>query len=101
VIDEIIAGMESLFVAGVFEERTTFHFHVDGVTMTVIVAADSYSVERDTAGGKADCTCTTSAEMFRSIWFEGYKPGILDFLGGAIKADQPLMLPRFLKAFGK
>jgi len=100
-IDAIIAEMETLFRKGVFTESASFLFFVDEVTITVIIDADSYAVEPGAATGKADCTCRTCAQMFRKIWYDGYKPGIMDFFGGEIKCDAPLMLPRFLKAFGK
>ena len=100
-IDEIIAEMPTLFRKGVFTERNTFSFTLDDVTITVTIDAESYEVSRGTVAGKTDCSCKTSAEMFRKIWYDGYKPGIMDFLGGEIKTDAPLMLPHFLLAFGK
>lgn len=100
-IEEMIAEMGTLFRKGVFSETTTFSFTLDGTTVTVTIDAESYRVERGTATGAADCTCKTSASMFRQIWYDGYKPGIMDFLGGEIKTDAPLMLPKFLQAFGK
>lgn len=100
-IEAIIAEMESLFRKGVFADRTTFYFSVDGTRITVTIDAETYVVEQGKTVEKPDCSCKTSAEMFGSIWFDGYRPGIMDFLGGAIKCDAPLMLPQFLKAFGK
>lgn len=100
-IDAIISEMGSLFRKGVFTDMTSFRFTLDGAAITVTIDAQSYAVERGAATGKADCSCKTSAEMFGRIWYDGYKPGIMDFLGGAIKSDAPLLLPQFLKAFGK
>lgn len=99
-IDAIIAEMGPLFRKGVFSEETIFRFTLDGATITVTIGAESYAVDRGTAA-TADCSCKTSAEMFARIWYDGYQPGIMDFLSQAIKSDAPLMLPRFLKAFGK
>lgn len=100
-INEMIAEMGPLFRRGVFTKKTTFHFTLDDTTITVIIDAESYNVERDTTAGDADCSCKTSAEMFRKIWYDGFQPGIMDFLDGTIKTNAPLMLPQFLKAFGK
>jgi len=100
-IDAIIAEMESLFRKGVFTDVTSFRFTLDDAAITVTIDAQSYAVQRGAAAGKADCSCKTSAEMFGRIWYHGYQPGIMDFLGGAIRSDAPLMLPQFLKAFGK
>ena len=100
-IDEIIAEMASLFSKGVFTKSTSFCFTLDDATITVIIDADHYAVEKGRAIGTVDCSCKTSAEMFRKIWYDGYKPGIMEFLNGEIKCDAPLLLPQFLKAFGK
>lgn len=100
-IEAIIADMELSFREGVFTEQTTFFFSVDGAPITVCVDAACYSVLRGEPAGKPDCACQTGAGMFGRIWNEGYRPGIMDFLGGAIRCDAPLLLPRFLKAFGK
>lgn len=100
-IDAIITEMGSLFQKGVFTESTSFSFTLDDTTITVVIDAEHCTVEKGTAIGKVDCTCKTSAEMFRKIWYDGYKPGIMDFFGGAIKTDAPFLLPQFLKSFGK
>lgn len=100
-IDEMIADMEGSFRKGIFTEETCFRFVVDDATITITIDADRYSVEKGATAGTPDCTCKTSAEMFGKIWYDGYVPGIMDFIGGEIQTDAPLMLPRFLKAFGK
>jgi len=99
--DEIIAEMGSLFRKGTFSKRTSFRFYVDGVIVKVAIDAESYSVEPGETDEKVDCSCKTSAEMFKKIWYDSYKPGIMEFLNGEIKCDAPLLLPQFLKAFGK
>lgn len=100
-IEAIIAEMETLFRKGVFTQKTSFYFSVDELPITVTVDADSYAVERGKASGTLDCSCKTGQEMFGRIWNGGYRPGIMDFLSGAIACDAPLLLPQFLKAFGK
>jgi hypothetical protein len=39
--------------------------------------------------------------MFSRIWHDGYRPGIMDFMGGSIKSNAPQHLQQFLTAFGK
>jgi hypothetical protein len=101
VFEAMIAEMQASFRKGVFKEKTTFAFIVNNATITITLDAESFTAREGSASGKVDCTCKTSEEMFRKIWFDGYRPGIMDFMGGAIKADAPLLLPQFLKAFGK
>ena len=100
-IEAIIAEMGTLFRKGVFEEKTIFYFSVGETPITVTLDAESYSVARGKTSEAVDCSCKTGVQMFGQIWNDGYRPGIMDFLGGAIKCDAPLMLPQFLRAFGK
>ena len=100
-IDTIIAEMGSVFRKGVFDRKTVFRFILSENTVTVTVDADCCRFEKGAATGKADCSCQTSEEMFRKIYYDGYRPGIMDFLGGAIRCDAPLLLPQFLRAFEK
>ena len=100
-IETIMAEMESLFRKGVFTESTSFYFSVDETPITVVIDSESYTVARGKTVEHADCSCKTGTQMFGQIWNDGYRPGIMDFLSGAIKCDAPLMLPQFLKAFGK
>lgn len=100
-IDAIISDMVTSFREGVFSRSTSFLFLVDQDTITVTLDATSYAAEKGALVEKPDCTCKTGAEMFRKIWFDGYRPGIMDFLSKEIRCDAPLLLPQFLKAFGK
>lgn len=100
-IEQIIAEMGTSFTKGVFSQSTTFLFFVGDATITVTVGPESYAVDRGATVDKAECTCKTSAEMFRKIWFDGYRPGIMDFLSKEIRCDSPLLLPQFLRAFGR
>jgi len=100
-IEAIIGEMGPLFRKGVFTEKSSFRFTLEGTSITVLIDADSYEVERDAARTTVDCSCKTTSEMFGRIWYDGYRPGIMDFLGGDIRCDAPLMLPQFLRAFGK
>ncbi|BCG47203.1 hypothetical protein GEOBRER4_n2030 [Citrifermentans bremense] len=98
-VEAITEEMGALFCKGVFTDRTVFRFNVGESSITVAISAESCEVEG--VAGEAGCSCRTSAEMFSKIWYDGYRPGIMDFLGGAIKSDAPLLLPQFLRAFGK
>jgi hypothetical protein len=99
--EAILAEMDSLFREGVFAEKTSFYFSVDDLPITVTVDATSFTLELGKTVENPDCSCKTDAQMFSQIWNDGYRPGIMDFLDGTIKCDAPLLLPQFLKAFGK
>lgn len=99
IVEGITGEMDGLFCKGVFTDRTVFHFTLGEASIIVAISAERFTLEGD--AGKVDCSCRTSAEMFRKIWYDGYRPGIMDFLGGAINSNAPLLLPQFLRAFGK
>lgn len=100
-IEAIIEEMGPLFCKGGFTTKSSFRFTLGETSITVVIDGDCYSAERDAALTEVDCSCATSAAIFGKIWYDGYRPGIMDFLGGDIRCDNPLLLPRFLKAFGK
>lgn len=100
-IEAIVGEMGPLFQKGVFAESTSFRFTLEEASVTLVIDADSCVVDMDAARAAVDCSCKTTSEMFRKIWYDGYRPGIMDFFGGEIRCDAPLMLPQFLRAFGK
>lgn len=100
-IETMISEMGAAFCKAVFSERKAFRFRLDEETITVVVDAESCHAERGANLEPVDCDCKTGAEMFKKIWYDGYRPGIMDFLGGAIRCDTPLLLPQFLRAFGR
>lgn len=99
--DEIFRSMQENYQKGVFTVPTTFYFSVDDIKKTVTLDTDGCLIEEGKTVENADCVCKTSATMFNRIWNEGYRPGIMDFMGGAIKSNAPQLLQQFLAAFGK
>ncbi|MDD2735102.1 MAG: hypothetical protein PHF56_14255 [Desulfuromonadaceae bacterium] len=99
--EEIFTAMQEQYQKGVFTIPTTFYFSVDDIKKTVTLDAESCTVENGKTVAEADCICKTSWEMFSRIWNDGYRPGIMDFMGGAIKSNAPQLLQQLLVAFGK
>ena len=100
-MNEILESLPVLFRKGIFAAPTTFYFSVDDIKKTVTLDGEGCSIQDGKTAGEADCVCKTSTDMFRKIWNDGYRPGIMDFLGGAIKSNNPQLLQQFLTAFGK
>jgi hypothetical protein len=98
---DIFATLQGSYKKGVFTVPTTFYFSIDDVRKTLTLDADSCLIEDGKTVEDADCVCKTSAAMFNRIWIDGYRPGIMDFMGGAIKSNAPQLLPQLLVAFGK
>ena len=57
-------------------------------------------VEKGKTVEEADCVLKTSPEMFIKMW-DGYKPSMMDFMGGKIKSNNPTLLQDFAGAFKK
>lgn len=100
-IEELFAGLPHLYRKGAFTLQTSFYFSIDEVKMTLTLDADTCSAEEGKRVENADCVCKTSEEFFLKIWNEGYRPGMKDFLSGAIKSNAPQLLQQFMQAFGK
>lgn len=99
--DEFFSTLQQSYRKGIFSVPTVFYFSVDDVKKTVTLDGEGCTVEDGKTVEEADCICKTSAEMFGRIWDEGYRPGIMDFMGGKIKSNAPQLLQQFLEAFGK
>jgi len=99
--EDIFSTLQSSYQKGIFSVPTVFYFSVDEVKRTVILDNEGCTVQDGKTVEDADCICKTGAEMFERIWHEGYRPGIMDFMGGKIKSNAPQLLQQFLQAFGK
>lgn len=97
----IFNTLEGSYKKGLFDVPTSFYFSVDDTRKTVILDSERCTVQDGKPVENADCVCKTSSEMFHKIWNEGYRPGIMDFMGGKIKSNAPQLLQQFLQAFGK
>lgn len=99
--EEIFKAFQENYKKGVFTVPTTFYFSIDDIKKTLTVDAECCRVEDGKTVEDADCVCKTSKEMFDRILNKGYRPGIMDFMSGAIKSNAPQLLPQLLVAFGK
>jgi len=100
-IDTIFAALPASFVAGVVEEPQVYYFSLGATKKTVRLDAQSCTVEEGRTVAEADCVCKTDESFFASIWNDGYRPSMGDFLSGKIKSNNPTALQLFLRAFGK
>jgi hypothetical protein len=99
--EAIFKTLQDSYQKGVFNVPTTFYFSVDDIKKTLTLDSGGCRIQDGKSVEEADCVCKTSGEMFNRIWNEGYRPGIMDFMGGSIKSNAPQLLQQFLSAFGK
>ncbi len=100
-IDSIFAALPAAYVEGAVDRPMTFYFSLDNFKKTVRLTPEQCLVEEGKTVDTADCVCKTDPGFFISIWNDGYRPGLADFLSGTIKSNDPTSLQLFLKAFGK
>lgn len=101
-MSEIASIFESLpgyFKKGKVTTPRTFYFSL-GDDEKWVVKVDGEGCE--VSAGKtedADCFFKASEEMFLDVWNGRHTPGIKDFMTGAIKSNNPMMLKEFIGAF--
>ena len=100
-IESIFKQMTEEFQANSVSKNQSYYFSIDELKKTVFLDPQNCRVEDGKTIDSADCVCKTSSEFFAQIWNEGYRPGIKDFLSGAIRSNNPEALKTFLTAFGK
>ncbi len=100
-IDSIFSSLPEIYVQGVIDKPMNFYFSLGETKKTVHLSPDLCLVEDGKTVETADCVCKTDADFFISIWHDGYRPGMGDFLSGKIKSNDPTALQKFLKAFAK
>jgi len=99
----IMAELESRFVRGAVDKRTSFYFSIgdspDG-KWTLRFDADGAEFHPGRPdGGKADCVLKTSEDIFSKIVRESYTPSVAEFMAGKVKSNDIQLLQVFQKAF--
>ena len=100
-LEKIFSEIPENYNPETVSEPVTIYFSIDAVKKTVQLTSTGCQVDNGRIVDNADCVCKTSAEFFLKVWNEGYKPGLKDFLSGAIKSNNPELLKTFLAACGK
>ncbi len=100
-IAKIFEKLPKLFQKGSVDKDRSFYFSLgDDEKWTVVLTRDKCTVK----AGKtqdADCFFKASEEMFLKVWSGEYTPTAKDFMFGAIKSNNPLLLKDFVAAFQK
>ncbi len=93
--------LKQRFKPGVIKQPTTFYFSLgDGPGQKWVLKADATTCE--VSEGKtdtADCLLKTSEELFLKMIRGEWKPGVMDFMRGKIKTNDPTKLQLLKDAF--
>ena len=100
-IAKVFKGLPKRFnKAGVKTARSYYFSLGDDEKWTVHIGKDKCTVEEG-KNEDADCFFKASKEMFLDVWNGKHTPGPKDFLTGAIKSNNPLLLKEFVAAFSR
>lgn len=101
-IAKVMKGLPKMFVKGNLKTSRTFYFSLgDKEKWTVALGKDECEVTPGKPDEDADCFFKASEEMFLDVWNGRHTPSAKDFLTGAIKSNNPLLLKEFVSAFRK
>ena len=101
-IGKIFESLPRKFVKGNVKTARTFYFSLDDdEKWTVSLSPETCEVKTGKPAQDADCFFKASEEMFLDVWNGKHTPGPKDFLTGAIKSNNPMLLREFVAAFKK
>ena len=101
-IAKVFQGLPKRFQKGAVKTPRTFYFSLgEDEKWTVALSADKCQVTPGKPEKDADCFFKASKEMFLDVWNGKHTPGPKDFLTGAIKSNNPMLLREFVSAFKK
>ncbi|HWX23580.1 MAG TPA: SCP2 sterol-binding domain-containing protein [Vicinamibacteria bacterium] len=101
-VQKIFEGLPKRFEKGNVKTARTFYFSLDDdEKWTVAISSEKCAVKKGKPEKDADCFFKASKQMFLDVWNGKHVPSATDFLTGAIKSNNPLLLKEFIAAFQK
>lgn len=101
-ISKIFEGLPKKFQKDKVGKPRVFYFSLDDdEKWTVTLGKERCEVAEGKPAEDADCFFKSSKKMFLEVWNGKYTPSAKDFLTGAIKSNNPMLLKDFVSAFKK
>jgi long-chain acyl-CoA synthetase len=101
-VTKVFETLPKWFQKGTVAAPRSYYFSLgEDEKWTVALAPDKCTVKKGKPADDADCFFKATAEMFLDVWNGRHTPSAKDFLTGAIKSNNPLMLKDFIAAFKK
>lgn len=101
-VGKVFESLPQMFQKGNVKTPRTFYFSLgDNEKWTVALGTDKCEVKAGKPAEDADCFFKATTEMFLDVWNGRHTPSAKDFLTGAIKSNNPLLLKDFIAAFRK
>ena len=100
-IAKVFQGLPKRFQKGTVQKPRTFYFSLDDDEKWTVAMAPGKCTVTPEKTESADCFFKASTQMFLDVWNGKHVPSAKDFLTGAIKSNNPLLLKDFVAAFKK
>jgi putative sterol carrier protein len=98
-VGKIFEKLPRMFQPGSVKVDRSFYFSLgEDEKWTVLLTREKCTV-RPGNTGDADCFFKASTEMFLDVWNGRHSPSVTDFMTGAIKSNNPMLLKEFVAAF--
>ena len=99
-ISKVFEGLPTRFQKDRVKTSRTFYFSLgDDEKWTVALSPEKCAVTKGKPDKDADCFFKASEQLFLDVWSGKHKPGMKDFMTGAIKSNNPMLLKEFVEAF--
>jgi len=99
-ISTVFEGLPQRFQKERVKTARTFYFSLgEDEKWTVALSPEKCSVTPGKPDKDADCFFKSSEALFLEVWGGRHTPGIKDFMTGAIKSNNPMLLKEFVEAF--
>jgi putative sterol carrier protein len=99
----LFTEMEKRFKPNAIEKDTTFYFSLGegpGEKWTLAVGPSNCKFTEGKPNGDADCFLKMSSDLFIDMIKGKYTPGMMDFMKGKVKSNDPLRLKALKDVFG-
>ena len=98
-VAQMFETLPKMFIKGSIKTPRTFYFSLDDIEKwTVSLTSDACTVKAGKTDD-ADCFFKSTSQIFLDVWGGKKKPSATDFITGAIKSNNRLMLKEFMGAF--
>lgn len=99
-VADVFHYLEERFNKGRTDRTLVYQFIVEDETWAMTISPESCLIESGLPVAAADCTLTTSKELFLNTFNRDYTPSMMDLLNGKIKCDRPELLLTLKRVFG-
>ena len=100
-LNDIIANVDKNYRKGVFYSEKSLYLTLgdsEDLKFTIFAGPDGVRVEKGKAIGNADCVLKTKPDLFIKMVKGEYMPGMMDFMRGLVKTNDPDLLMKFKEA---